>query len=73
MNELSYARFAVVVTKKGDARASRRNQLKRKLYSFIRGFGLDKFHGYDTIVFVEPRAFNATDDNLLFALKELMT
>lgn len=71
-NGLSLSRFAVVISKKIEKSAARRNQVRRKIYEWLRVSRLEQIPGKDTIIFVSRDAL-ATGANISSGLQDVLT
>lgn len=69
-NEFSYNRFAFVVSKKIDKRATARNRVKRRIRSCIEKMNNDLVQGWDMLFILRKEAILQTTESLNLAIKE---
>ncbi len=72
-NNLEVSRFAFVVSKKIDKRASARNKLKRKVRSIIEEMFDNISSGYDFVFYPKQKAILSTRDQIQEELKKLFS
>lgn len=53
-NSLPYSRFGIVIGKKVDKRAAKRNKIKRIIFNFIRTGKIHQLPGRDVLIIVLP-------------------
>jgi ribonuclease P protein component len=62
LNGLALSRFAVVISKKTEKSAARRNRVRRKIYEWLRKEDLERAPGRDTVISVSPDAMLKNKD-----------
>ena len=56
---MSYSRFGVILSRKSEKKATRRNRMKRMIFNFVRLKKLNSDPGYDFLIIARPQAFTA--------------
>ena len=70
-SHLPFSRFGVIIGKKVDSRATRRNRIKRQIFRFLSERELYRRPGYDNLILVAAPHSGLTSEALLVALRSL--
>lgn len=73
-NGLAHARFGVLVSAKAAKSAAKRNELRRRVFNFLRAEGFERRRGfsYDVLVILSPSAEGLTKELFIGSLREVL-